>query len=192
VEIKNCKKCDIAYTRKNIVNGYGKPTSDIMIIGEAPGYAEDIHGTPFVGTSGRYLREILFDAGFIADNFYITNVIKCKPPNNRKPTKREITNCSVNLQNELNTIQPRFILLLGRTAYETIFGKSPLKMSEIVKKVYITKNNTYIYCTYHPSYIIRNLPAMDNFYIRTFHKLYDMYVTYINPYYKLLKSSKHG
>lgn len=183
MEIDKCKLCDIAYRRTNIVKGDGNIKGDIIIIGEAPGYYEDKKGRPFVGQSGVYLRQVLSDTGFSTINTYITNIIKCRPPSNRKPTKVEIKNCSVHLDNELAENKHNVIILLGRTAHETMFGKSDKALSVLCKNAFITKNGNIIFTMYHPSYVVRNIELLDSYYRKLFNKIYNYYVkTYNNNY----------
>lgn len=179
--VNKCNLCEVSYYRKNIVNGSGNINGDILIIGESPGYYEDKHGKPFVGYGGQYLRNVLKDTGFFPSNIYFTNITKCKPRNN-KPTVKEIVNCSVHLSAELHTMLPKIIILLGRTAHESFFGKSSFSMNTLNKKVFITKKGTFIFTLYHPSYVLNNI-ELDAYYNKLFKKIYNVYVKYINPYY---------
>jgi len=180
--IHKCNLCEISHYRKHIVNGSGNIRGDIMIIGESPGYYEDKHGKPFVGYGGQHLRTVLTEVGFSPNNIYFTNVTKCKPRTS-KPKAKEIKNCSVHLAAELHTMQPKLIILLGKTAYESIFGATTISMAKLNKYIYITKKGTFIFTTYHPSYILANSQLL-TFYTKFFTKIYNVYVKYINPYYK--------
>jgi DNA polymerase len=180
--ISKCNLCDASYYRKNIVNGYGNIRGDIMIIGESPGYYEDKYGKPFVGYGGKYLRDTLKHTGFYLNNIYMTNVTKCKPRGNKVSTK-EIKNCTIHLSAELHSMKPKIIILLGRTAHDVLLGKSKLSLSKLSRTVTITRNNTYIFTIYHPSYILSNTQLMD-YYTKLFTNIYRIYTKYVNPYYK--------
>ncbi|HJU13619.1 MAG TPA: uracil-DNA glycosylase [Candidatus Nitrosotalea sp.] len=148
-----CTNCDLSKTRTNAVPGLGKIDTDVIFIGEAPGRNEDIQGAPFVGTAGKILTEALEYAGFVRSDVYITNVVKCRPPDNRRPNIQEIKSCSTYLQRELALIRPRIICILGNTAYGTL-----LAGSEITKnrgKV-IKKDGQLYFVTVHPAAAIYN------------------------------------
>lgn len=109
-DIKNCKLCDLRKTCNQVVLGDGK-NKKIFIVGEAPGEEEDKTGFPFVGASGKLLRSV------VSDNYYITNVVKCRPPQNRKPTDEEIDICvRANFKQEFDTYKPEKLILLGKSA----------------------------------------------------------------------------
>lgn len=151
--IKDCHKCDISIFRKNIVNGSGNANTEIMIIGEAPGYNEDKTGKPFVGKAGQYLDNSLSIVGLNRDWFYVTNVIKCKPLGLDKPSDTEIKNCFPYLLNELNIIKPRLILSLGTYSFSAICGQ----YRPITKwRGRLYKIGRYlVFPTFHPAYILR-------------------------------------
>jgi len=188
MELKNCNLCNISYKRKHIVNGNGDVNSDIMIIGDAPRYYEDKIGLPFVGASGQYLMKVLDESGFVQKNVFFTNVIRCKPIDNRKPSVNEIKNCSIHLKSDLINHPVKLIILLGRTAHESVFGVTDTPMSQLVNKVFITKRKTFIITTYHPSYVFNNAANLNDFYIKSFKKYYNIYVKYINPIYAITKT----
>ena len=104
-----CKNCDLCKTRKNSVPGIGNQNADIVFVGEAPGKSEDLRGKPFVGTAGKKLDEALENSGLSRDQIYITNIVKCRPPNNRIPNDKEKIMCSDYLENELSIINPKII-----------------------------------------------------------------------------------
>src|SRR5713226_4407872 len=109
----SCIKCNLSKSRKNAVPGSGNIESEIIFIGEAPGRNEDLQGEPFVGAAGQILSEALEYAGFTRSNVYITNVVKCRPPNNRQPLKEERDACREYLLRELQIIGPKMICILG-------------------------------------------------------------------------------
>ncbi|MGC8573580.1 MAG: uracil-DNA glycosylase [Caldisphaera sp.] len=155
--IKNCKKCKLYQNRKNAVTGYGNIKAKIMFIGEAPGRNEDIQGKPFVGSAGKLLDYLLNKIGLKRDEVYITNVVKCRPPNNRTPLKEEIEACIPYLKEEIDIIKPEIIVALGRTSGEALSLISNQKWEGIEKERGIMKEIEYnnmkikIMSTYHPA-----------------------------------------
>jgi DNA polymerase len=152
--IINCKKCPLYLSRTNPVVGEGPLTPNILFIGEAPGADEDISGRPFVGRSGRKLREILNSIGITDDMFYITNILKCRPPNNRDPNSKEIDACVPYLDFQIKKLNPDVICTLGTFASQFIL-KTNERIGILRGKVH-HKNNRTIIATYHPSFILRN------------------------------------
>ena len=113
-EVSICQKCDLYKTRTQTVFGAGNINTDIVFIGEAPGKDEDIQGKPFVGRAGKFLNELLASVGLSRDDIYITNILKCRPPNNRDPDETEIKVCSPYLEKQIDMINPKVIVTLGR------------------------------------------------------------------------------
>ncbi len=126
-KIKVCTKCRLHEDRRNAVPGEGKKDSDIMLIGEAPGKNEDLEGRPFVGRAGELLEELLGDADLNRDDVFITNIVKCRPPDNRDPRKDEIKTCNPYLEKQIELIEPDVIATLGNHATETLIGKTGMK-----------------------------------------------------------------
>jgi DNA polymerase len=151
--VVSCTNCSLSKSRTNAVPGNGNYHSDVIFVGEAPGRNEDLQGKPFVGTAGQILSEALEYAGFTRDQVYITNVVKCRPPNNRQPITEERTACRSYLSEELEIIKPKIICILGNTAYSSL-----LDGSEITKnRGKIVKNNGLLYfVTVHPAAVIYN------------------------------------
>lgn len=149
----SCINCNLSKSRTNAVPGIGNVQSDVVFVGEAPGRNEDLQGKPFVGTAGQILSEALEYAGFERDVVYITNVVKCRPPNNRQPVTEERNACKKYLSEELETIKPKIICVLGNTAYRSL-----LDGSEITKnRGKLIKNNDQLYfVTVHPAAVIYN------------------------------------
>jgi len=129
--VENCRKCNLWKTRKNPVVGAGSLDSEILFIGEAPGYNEDLQGYPFVGRAGKILDELLESVGLKRDDVYIANILKCRPPDNRNPLKNEIESCTEYLNKQIELIQPKIILPLGNFACSYIFEKFSLKYDKI-------------------------------------------------------------
>jgi len=163
MEIRECKRCDLWKNRRNPVPGDGNINTSIMFIGEAPGYWEDVKGKPFVGAAGKLLDEILRKAGINRSEVYITNIVKCRPPENRDPTEREIEACHIYLDRQLELIKPKIIVTLGRHSTAYIFSKMGLKfksISEVQGKIYEAKfmnMKIHIIPSYHPAAALYNI-----------------------------------
>ena len=152
---KNCKKCSLYKSRKSVVFGSGDLTKPWMFIGEAPGESEDISGKPFVGAAGKLLDKMILAMKLKrGSNTYITNVIKCRPPDNRNPNSIEINNCQNYLSEQINLINPLIIITLGKIAANAIL-KNDLPLNILRGKIHQYKNISVL-CTYHPSYLLRN------------------------------------
>jgi DNA polymerase len=155
--VEKCQKCDLHKSRTNCVFGEGSLDTKILIIGEAPGYNEDIKGKPFVGKAGKILENILESLGFKKTDVYITNILKCRPPKNRNPTKIEVEKCTDYLNKQIEIIKPKIILPLGNFASSYILQKFGLefnKISDIHGKTFIVQTlfgNIYIIPQYHPA-----------------------------------------
>jgi uracil-DNA glycosylase len=147
-KIKKCVACPLAKTRINAVPGEGNSKAKIMIIGEAPGRNEDEQGKPFVGIAGKRLNKLLESNGIERKDVFITNVAKCRPPQNRVPTEEEAKTCiNLYLNEQIQAIKPKLIILLGKTASEN-FLQFPFK--EIRGKFIKQKQFTF-FPVYHPS-----------------------------------------
>ena len=152
--VKNCTRCSLCTSRRNIVSGSGA-NSRIMFIGEAPGYTEDRLSKPFIGKAGQMLEQFLDNCNFTRDtHYYITNVVKCRPVSNRTPYPDEISACLPYLEQEIAEVQPKIVVLLGNTALKAMFANPRLKVS-LSRGIWLGKNKN-IMCTYHPSHLIRN------------------------------------
>lgn len=156
-EIRNnviaCTLCELSKSRKNAVPGSGKADAEVVFIGEAPGHNEDLQGLPFVGTAGKILSEALLYAGFTREDVYITNIVKCRPPNNRRPNKHETDACRNHLRNELEVIRPKIVCILGNTAFGSLLdGNSITKnRGQVIKR-----NDQLYFVTVHPAAVIYN------------------------------------
>jgi DNA polymerase len=113
-EVSVCTRCILHYSRKNAVPGEGPPHARIMFIGEGPGFHENEQGRPFVGAAGRFLDELLARIGMQRSEVFITNVVKCRPPGNRDPLPEELEACSEYLERQIQAINPKVIVTLGR------------------------------------------------------------------------------
>jgi len=167
LQIKNCNKCPLYKNRKNAVPGEGNWRNRIMLIGEAPGFNEDEQGRPFVGKAGKLLEEFLSSIGKKREEVFITNVVKCRPPNNRQPEEEEIRICtSLYLDKQIELINPKLIVCLGNISANYIFKKFGLKFESMNKshgKVFSVSNlfiQAKVITTYHPAAILRNQNLM--------------------------------
>ncbi|QLH54324.1 MAG: Uracil-DNA glycosylase, family 4 [Candidatus Kapaibacterium sp.] len=152
--INRCIKCELGKTRTKFVFGSGNPNADIMLVGKAPGADEDIQGLPFVGRAGQLLTKLLKNFGIDRNDVYICNILKCRPPNNRKPLPSEIEMCKPYLLKQIELIQPKVIIALGATAVEGLFNLKK-KMGELRGKI-LNFNQIPVIVTYHPAALLRN------------------------------------
>jgi len=161
VELKQavsaCQACPLHSSRARAVFGVGDEKADWLLVGEAPGAEEDRQGEPFVGQAGRLLDNMLAAIGLKrGQNVYIANVLKCRPPGNRNPEPEEVAQCAPHLSRQIELIQPKLILGLGRFAAQTLLNSDASIAS--------LRGRTHRYAgvpliiTYHPAYLLRNLP----------------------------------
>lgn len=156
-QISTCQRCGLWKTKTNYVIGEGSETARIMLIGEAPGYHEDKQGRPFVGRAGKILDELIASIGFTRQDIFITNILKCRPPNNRNPDSSEIRQCTEYLDRQIDIIQPKILAPLGKYACQYLFEKFGLcfdSISKIHGKIFkkVTLRGTiYLLPLYHPA-----------------------------------------
>ena len=155
-ECVECASCNLSKTRKNVVVGKGNESAQVVIIGEGPGEQEDITGLPFVGRAGKMLDTALSSVDIDPlEDCYITNIVKCRPPNNRKPSAAESEACMPWLNEQINLLKPKIIILAGSTAVQSFLG-----INEPISKIrgqWIEKDNIKYMPIFHPSYLLRNL-----------------------------------
>ncbi len=177
-EIKNCRKCDLWRGRRNAVPGDGNYEAMMMLVGEAPGKKEDEMGKPFVGKAGQLLTEVMKKVGIEREEVYITNIVKCRPPNNRNPTREEIEKCLPYLRRQIDAIKPRIIVTLGNFATVEIlkmYGFSPLSITRARGRIYRSPiHDIVIIPTFHPAACIYN-PAFVEKFEEDFKKIADEY-----------------
>ena len=155
-----CKLCTSRNNFSKLVVSRGNPRARFMLIGEAPGAREDEMGQPFVGRSGIVLDKLLINAGFrLTKDVYICNVVKCRPPNNRRPTKHEIKEAFPWLIQQIKLVDPWVIALAGSTAVESFFDKK-LAITKIRGK-WFNCDSRLIMPIFHPSYLLRNPSERD-------------------------------
>ncbi len=171
-EIKDCQRCDLAKNRTKLVFGSGNPDSKIMLIGEAPGFHEDREGIPFVGNAGQLLDKILSAIQLSRDKIFITNVVKCRPIENRDPLPEECDACNFILKRQLQIIKPKFVLILGRIAARVLL-KTEGTIANLRGKVYQVAEAQSV-VTYHPAALLRNADLKRSTWedVQMFQKLY--------------------
>lgn len=148
-----CTRCRLAATRTNVVPGYGPARSRIMFIGEAPGRDEDLGGRPFIGRAGTVLTGALRESGVSREDVYITNMVKCRPPGNRKPTQDEIDACRPFIEAEFEAVGPEVVCILGLTAANGLIGPVP-RMADVVgtdREVLVNGRAYPAVVDYHPA-----------------------------------------
>ena len=157
-QVIECTKCELSKTRNNSVAGKGNFKSDVIFVGEAPGKNEDLKGEPFIGIAGKKLSMALESAGITRDEVYITNIVKCRPPNNRVPTTNERETCKDYLKKEIEIIKPKIICVLGNTAFGSLLdGKEITKYRGKI----VRKDNQLYFLTVHPAATIYNQKLID-------------------------------
>lgn len=155
--VANCTGCELHKTRTQGVPGVGDESAEWLVIGEAPGADEDAQGEPFVGQAGRLLDAMLAAIGLArGDNVYIANVLKSRPPGNRNPAPEEIAACMPYLERQVQLIQPKIILALGRFAAQTLLDTEEA-IGRLRGRVHRYQGIPLV-VTYHPAYLLRNLP----------------------------------
>jgi len=151
---KACTKCNLAQTRNSVVVERGSRTAPLMLIGEGPGRQEDEQGKPFVGEAGQLLDHLLSALMFKEGDYYICNIVKCRPPNNRTPTDDEAEACLDWLRNQVKLVKPRIIVCLGNTAARHVIGKGA-RITQI-RGQWIERKGFLIMPTFHPAALLRD------------------------------------
>lgn len=153
--VSQCQRCELFRTRTQTVFGVGNRQAELMLIGEAPGAEEDRQGEPFVGRAGMLLNEMLKAIGLQRQQVYIANILKCRPPNNRDPKPEEAAECSGYLFRQIELIQPKLILALGRIAAQRLL-KTDTALAKLRGKVHQhPETGVPLVVTYHPAYLLR-------------------------------------
>ncbi|MFH2138573.1 MAG: uracil-DNA glycosylase [Candidatus Omnitrophota bacterium] len=153
-QVQNCCLCELSSTRTKVVFGEGNPKAEIVFIGEAPGRDEDISGRPFVGAAGQLLTKIIQAMGFTREDVFISNILKCRPPNNRNPLPEEIIQCKPYLRQLLRIIKPKVICTLGKVATLALLEQN-CPISKLRGNFYDFQGIT-VMPTFHPAYLLRN------------------------------------
>jgi uracil-DNA glycosylase family 4 len=156
VEVSGCTRCELSKTRTQTVFGVGNQRAELMVIGEAPGADEDLQGEPFVGRAGQLLNSMLRALGSPRETVYIANVLKCRPPGNRDPKPTEVACCLPYLQRQVDLIQPRLMLAVGRIAAQNLLA-TDTPIARLRGQVHrFGARATPLIVTYHPAYLLRS------------------------------------
>jgi uracil-DNA glycosylase family 4 len=147
-EIERCQDCELGQHRTRAVPGEGPENATLLFIGEAPGWHEDQQGRPFVGPAGKFLEELLASINLKREQVFIANVIKCRPPSNRDPLPGEIQACSKWLSKQIDMIQPKMIVTLGRYSMAKYFSNQSISQVHGKAK---KQDNVIYYAMYHPA-----------------------------------------
>jgi DNA polymerase len=155
--VRRCTACaELAAARAHVVVGDLQPNARLLLVGEAPGADEDATGRPFVGRAGRLLDTLLGDAGLARDDVSVANVLKCRPPGNRAPTRLEVANCRGWLDQQVRLLDPRVVITLGGTAAAWAFGRG-VRLSDVRGRAHTLPAvpDRQVVPTYHPSAALR-------------------------------------
>lgn len=147
-EVSVCTRCDLHYSRKNAVPGEGPVNAEILFIGEGPGFHENEQGRPFVGAAGKYLEELLANVDMKRTDVFITNVVKCRPPGNRDPLAGELVACSDYLERQIQAINPKVIVTLGRYSMARFLPNA--RIGDIHGQAMVIKGRLIV-AMYHPA-----------------------------------------
>lgn len=155
-QVLECANCGLHTSRTQIVFGTGNPEASLMVIGEAPGADEDRQGEPFVGRAGKLLNEMLNAINHPRESVYITNIVKCRPPDNRNPQQEEALHCKPYLQRQIALVSPRVILAVGKVAAQNLL-QTDLAIGKMRGNQYhYAMLNIPVIVTYHPAYLLRS------------------------------------
>lgn len=163
--ILSCKRCDLYFSRKKAVCGIGSKNPFAMVVGEAPGSMEDDLGIPFIGRSGKLLREVLEKCDLKIDEIYISNSVRCRPKIGKTPKTSEIRKCSTYLRNEISILRPRLLIPMGNSSIKSlgfIFGINLGNISDL-EGLFFLRDNTFIAPQFHPAAILRNPKRYEKF-----------------------------
>ncbi|MBN2480473.1 MAG: uracil-DNA glycosylase [Bacteroidales bacterium] len=178
-EILQCSKCHLAASRNHVIFGEGNTNAQIFIIGEAPGRDEDLQGRPFVGKSGQLLDKILDACGFTRnEHVFISNIVKCRPPDNRIPTPQEAATCMPWLLKQIDLINPKILILLGATALKYMAGADRKITRE--RGNWLSLQNRLAMPVYHPAALLRD-PSLKRDTWEDFKKIVFKYRDLVNP-----------
>jgi DNA polymerase len=157
--IEGCNACDLAQNCTRKVPGVGDRQANLLIVGEGPGHDEDIRGEPFVGRSGQLLDRMLAAIGTAHEQVYITNIVKCRPPDNRDPKQQEASQCRGYLEAQIRQLAPKVILSVGRVSAHNLLGSNQ-PVGKLIKEMHtLPGTDIPLKVTYHPAYLLRNPSA---------------------------------
>ena len=154
--VSECNACDLHASRTNTVFGVGDRNADWLIIGEAPGADEDRQGEPFVGRAGRLLTSMIQALGYRREQVYIANILKCRPPNNRDPRPEEVLHCQPYLRRQIELLQPKIILAVGRVAAQNLLDTNQSMKAMRGQSFTYADTGIPVVVTYHPAYLLRS------------------------------------
>lgn len=157
-EVAACRKCQLSAQRRQAVPGQGQLNPDILFVGEGPGEDEDRQGLAFVGRAGQLLTRLINRMGYTREQVFIANIVKCRPPQNRKPLPEEVTACLPYLKRQIAALQPKVIVALGAVALEALIAPG-IRISRM-RGSWQAFGEIPLMPTYHPSYLLRNQSAM--------------------------------
>lgn len=152
-QVRSCTLCPLSQQRLNAVPGDGSRNADVMFIGEGPGFHEDRQGLPFVGPAGKFLDELLHGIGLRREDVYITNMVKCRPPNNRDPLPAELAACRPYMDRQLDLIKPKVIATLGRFSFSKFFPNEPISRARGKARKWASYT---VFPMYHPAAALHN------------------------------------
>lgn len=157
-QVEACTRCPLHDSRMQVVFGSGDPAADLFFVGEAPGAEEDRSGIPFVGRSGRLLDRLLEGIGISRQEVFISNVVKCRPPENRDPSSLEIETCSPYLERQVELVEPRVICSLGNFATRLLTGekKGITQLHGVPREIGIGSLQTTLFPLFHPAAALRS------------------------------------
>jgi DNA polymerase len=157
--IQQCDACELSQSCTQKVPGVGNREANLLIVGEGPGHDEDIRGEPFIGRSGQLLDRMLQAIGIAREEVFITNIVKCRPPNNRDPKVDEAQQCRAYLDAQIKQIAPRVILSVGRVSAHNLLG-SNLPVGKLIQQMHqLPGTDIPVKVTYHPAYLLRSPAA---------------------------------
>ncbi len=178
-EIEHCRCCALSQSRKHVIFGEGNPRAGVLFIGEAPGREEDNTGRPFVGKSGQLLDKILDACGFEREkHIFISNIVRCRPPDNRVPLEEEAKICIQYLFKQIECINPEILVFLGSTALKYMMGDG-YRITRIHGE-WLKWNSRFAMAVYHPAALLRN-PALKRPAWEDYKKIVYKYRELINP-----------
>lgn len=164
-KLQSCQNCPLGPTRNNLVFGRGSEEADIVFIGEGPGEQEDLQGSPFVGRAGQLLDKIIAAAGLTEEDYYICNIVKCRPPGNRVPAPEEVQACIGNLRQQVAYVQPKIMVLLGASAAKAIID--PKLAITKARGKWVKMGKFLVMPTFHPAALLRDpqkkIPVWEDF-----------------------------
>lgn len=187
-QVRRCEDCQLHFSRKLSVPGEGPSNSEVMFIGEGPGFHENEQGRPFVGQAGKFLDELLAVAGFQRQQVFIANVVKCRPPGNRDPLPEELAACAAYLDRQIEALNPSVIVTLGRFSMAKYLPSA--RISEVHGKTFWV-HERLIVPMFHPAAALHQ-PSLKNSIIEDFRKLPDAIQTAKAARAKIIASMTHA